>query len=59
MDTFFAHVFVRLTKHYNLTREEAQEILDEEWEYIQSAYNDGTITPSLVARELVSIYMVA
>lgn len=59
METFFANVLTRLIKHYNLKKEEAQEILDDEWAYIESAYDDGKISPEAVARELVCIYMVA
>ena len=59
MDTFFTHVFIRLTKHYNLKKDEAQEMLNDEWAYVESAYDDGNISPEAVARELVCIYMVA
>lgn len=59
MEIFFTHVLTRLIKHYNLKKDEAQEILNDEWVYIESAYDDGAISPETVARELICIYMVA
>lgn len=59
METFFIQIVARLTKQYNLTKNEAQEMLNDEWEYVEQTYSEGVITVEDIAKELVSIYMVA
>lgn len=59
METFFIHIAARLTKCYSLSKNEAQEMLNDEWEYVEQAYNDGVLSVEDITKELVSIYMVA
>lgn len=59
METFFIQIVARLTKQYNLTKNEAQEMLNDEWEYVEQTYSEGVVSAEEMARELISIYMVA
>jgi hypothetical protein len=59
METFFIHIAARLTKYYSLSKNEAQEMLNDEWEYIEQAYSEGALSADDMAKELISIYMVA
>jgi hypothetical protein len=59
METFFIQIVARLTKQYNLTKNEAQEMLNDEWEYVEQTYSEGVVTAEDMAKELISIYMVA
>lgn len=59
METFFIHIAARLTKYYSLSKNEAQEMLNDEWEYVEQAYSDGVLSVEDMAKELISIYMVA
>lgn len=59
METFFIHIAARLTKYYSLSKNEAQEMLNDEWEYVEQAYSEGVLSVEDMAKELISIYMVA
>lgn len=59
METFFIHIAARLTKYYSLSKNEAQEMLNDEWEYVEQAYSDGVLSVEDMTKELISIYMVA
>ncbi|MDO9267394.1 MAG: hypothetical protein WC272_06800 [Sulfurimonas sp.] len=59
METFFIHIAARLTKYYSLSKNEAQEMLNDEWEYVEQAYSDGVLSVEDITKELISIYMVA
>lgn len=59
METFFIQIIERLTKQYNLTKNEAQEMLNDEWEYVEQTYSEDVISAEDMAKELISIYMVA
>lgn len=59
METFFIHIAARLTKNYSLSKNEAQEMLNDEWEYVEQAYSDGVLSVEDITKELISIYMVA
>jgi hypothetical protein len=59
METFFIQIVARLTKQYNLTKNEAQEMLNDEWKYVEQTYSEGVVSAEEMARELISIYMVA
>ncbi|MFA5233009.1 MAG: hypothetical protein WC390_01320 [Sulfurimonas sp.] len=59
METFFIQIVAKLTKQYSLTKNEAQEMVNDEWEYVEQTYSEGVISAEDVAKELVSIYMVA
>lgn len=59
METFFIQIVARLTKQYSLTKNEAQEMLNDEWEYVEQTYSEGVISAEDMAKELISIYMVA
>ncbi|MDQ1337748.1 MAG: hypothetical protein QG617_715 [Campylobacterota bacterium] len=59
METFFIQIVARLTKQYSLTKYEAQEMLNDEWEYVEQTYSEGVISAEDMAKELISIYMVA
>ncbi|MDQ1263395.1 MAG: hypothetical protein QG559_396 [Campylobacterota bacterium] len=58
MLSFSAQVVKRLTKYYNLSQAEAEAIISDEWDYVEEFFHQGA-TPMDVAKELVSIYMVA
>lgn len=55
---FVDQVAKYLIKYYNITQEEAEVIVNDEWEYIEEFFNDS-LTPKDVAKKLVNIYMVA
>lgn len=59
METFFIHIAARLTKYYSLSKNEAQEMLNDEWEYVEQAYSEGVLSVEDITKELISIYMVA
>jgi hypothetical protein len=48
-----------LIKYCNLSKNEAEEMLNDEWEYVEQAYSEGIISAEDMAKELISIYMVA
>ena len=59
MESFFIEIVARLTKRYSLSKDEAKEMVNDEWEYVEQAYSEGVLNSEAVAKELISIYMVA
>lgn len=55
---FVEQVAKYLIKYYNITGEEAEVIVSDEWEYIEEFFNEN-LAPKDVAKKLVNIYMVA
>lgn len=59
MESFFIQVAAKLIKYCNLSKNEAEEMLNDEWEYVEQAYSKGVVSAEDMAKELISIYMVA
>jgi len=58
MLSFSAQIITDLIKYYNLTHEESESIINEEWDYIEEFFYED-IASKDVAKKLVTIYMVA
>lgn len=59
MQTFSKKIVERLHKHYGLNRDEAQALVDEEWDYIEEEFVNETSSVENIAKNLISFYMVA
>lgn len=48
-----------MVKYYNINREEAQMMVEDEYDYIEMQFNNGHDDVKTVVKELLCIYMVA
>lgn len=48
-----------LIKRYEINISDIQNIIEDEWDYIEQEYVEGNSSIEIIAKELVNIYMVA
>lgn len=49
----------RLVKYYAINKDDAKLLVSDEWDYIEQEFIKNEITPQEIAKELISLYMVA
>jgi len=59
MPTFTISIINYLAKYYYINQDEAAEMVNDEWDYIEQKYVNAKETPKDIAKYLISIYMVA
>jgi hypothetical protein len=59
MQTFSKKIVDRLHKYYGLNRDEAQTLVDEEWDYIEEEFVNETSSVENIVKNIISLYMVA
>lgn len=59
MQAFTISIISYLAKYYSINSDEAQEMVNDEWDHIEQEYIEGSNTPKDVAKYLISLYMVA
>ena len=59
MPTFSTAIINRLVKYYGINEEDANAMVSDEWDYIEHEFIKNEITPQEMAKELISLYMVA
>ncbi|TKI68386.1 hypothetical protein FCU45_10260 [Sulfurimonas crateris] len=59
MPAFTISIINYLAKYYYINSDEAKEMVNDEWDYIEQEYINGSNTPKDIAKYLISLYMVA
>ena len=59
MQAFTISIINYLAKYYYINRDEAKEMVNDEWDYIEQEYINASLSPKDIAKYLISIYMVA
>ncbi len=59
MLTFTAEIINCIHKYYNINKEDAQEIVNDEWDYIEEEFVKEQSSAKEIAKNLISLYMVA
>lgn len=59
MLAFSTKIIDRLIKYYGINQEDARVVVSDEWDYIEQEFIKNTTTPDEIAKELISLYMVA
>ncbi len=59
MSAFTISIINYLAKYYYINRDEAKEMVNDEWDYIEQEYINAKETPKDIAKYLISLYMVA
>ncbi len=59
MLAFSTKIISRLTKYYGINEEDARMIVSDEWDYIEQEFIKHETDPQEIAKELISLYMVA
>ncbi len=59
MLAFTAEIINCIYKYYNINKEEAKEIVNDEWDYIEEEFVKGEMSTKELAKNLIFLYMVA
>ncbi|MDD5372451.1 MAG: hypothetical protein PHO62_03370 [Sulfurimonas sp.] len=59
MLVFSTKIINRLSKYYNINKDDARAIVEDEWDYIEQEFVSQDSSVEDIAKELISIYMVA
>lgn len=59
MLVFSTKIINHLSKYYNINRDDARAIVEDEWYYIEQEFVSQDSSVEDIAKELISIYMVA
>ncbi|HEY9202972.1 hypothetical protein [Sulfurimonas sp.] len=59
MQAFTISIINYLAKYYYINHDEAKEMVNDEWDYIEQEYINAKETPKDIAKYLISLYMVA
>ncbi len=59
MLAFSTKIINYICKHYNINRDDAAAIVEEEWDYIEQEFVAQESSAEDIAKELISLYMVA
>lgn len=59
MLAFSTKIIDRLIKYYGINEDDARLIVCDEWDYIEQEFIKQELTAQEIAKELISLYMVA
>ncbi len=59
MPAFTISIINYLAKYYYINQDEAKEMVNDEWDYVEQEFINGVQTPKDIAKYLISLYMVA
>jgi hypothetical protein len=59
MLVFSAEIIDYISKYYTINRDDVRAIVEDEWDYIEQMYIAQESSAQEIAKEIVSLYMVA
>ncbi len=59
MLVFSAQIIDYISKYYTINRDDVRAIVEDEWDYIEQVYIAQERSAQEIAKEIVSLYMVA